>query len=156
MATTADLQGNAASFSHPIRQFVVDDPQLYQIALVDITFTTPGTGPVYVSCNQLALTRYGSLMTNTLYTNGLWGSNSMCSTECVLPQPVSPTNSARKGCVASRGAPGVLCMGAVPSFDLKLDESCSLRLIYTAPREPQHTQSCRQSRSQSRSTSWAT
>ena len=43
---------------------------MYQITLVDITFDHPGTGPVYVSCNLVALTRLGSQMVNTLYRIG--------------------------------------------------------------------------------------
>jgi len=69
VATSADPQvrGTAGHFLHPIRSLTVDDYQQYMIALVDITFTHPGTGSVFVSTNLSGLTRVGSQLVNTIY-----------------------------------------------------------------------------------------
>lgn len=63
-----NVTGTAASFSHPVRQFVVDDPSNYAITLVSVDFRHPGsTTSVYVSCNLVGFSRVGSQMTNTLF-----------------------------------------------------------------------------------------
>jgi len=69
VATSADPQarGNAGSFVHPIRSFTVDNPAAYMVALVDLSFTHPGTGAVFVSTNLAGFTRVGSQMVNTIY-----------------------------------------------------------------------------------------
>lgn len=66
---SADPQatGNQASFAHPIRAIIVDDPANYKITMVEITYTAPGATPVYVSCNLVDRTRVGSQNVNILY-----------------------------------------------------------------------------------------
>ena len=69
MATSADLQacGNAGSFVHPIRSFTVDNPGAYMLWLVNLSFTHPGTGAVFVSTNLAGFTCVDSQMVNTIY-----------------------------------------------------------------------------------------
>jgi hypothetical protein len=69
ICTSADLRvsGTSTDFKHPIRPFIVDSANKYEVALVSIDYPAPTGESVFVSSNLVGFSRVGSGTANTLF-----------------------------------------------------------------------------------------